>query len=251
MKAIVNNNEKNQVQKKYKNNKSFKGKNEGTFYPKPNSYGKKQYVNNNKEPDSFTNTNFNYANNNLNNSYANKIGKGYSNNQYNSESNNFSKPTFSNVNMKINSTIKVESDQITQSSEKTNQPPSFINSSINLNDKSSSPNENPTNNELFNNLSNIDLSNFEITNSNPNFSNSNPNYQKNNKNSTFTKKKYENNFSDERPIKNKEFNSINSTITRKFDKKPYSLFKFRDDKESILQKVSNLALIVNVFIKIN
>ena len=149
MKAIVNNNEKNQVQKKYKNNKSFKGKNEGTFYPKPNSYGKKQYVNNNKEPDSFTNTNFNYANNNLNNSYANKIGKGYSNNQYNSESNSFSKPTFSNVNMKINSIIKVESDQITQSSEKTNQPPSFINSSINLNDKSSSPIENPTNNELF------------------------------------------------------------------------------------------------------
>ena len=220
MKAIVNNNDRHLDKKKIKNNKQFKPKKDGgTLYPKTNNYdGKMQYFNSLREvTDSFTNNTRHIANTNASNSYKKSDYNKGQNNPYYNQDNFSSKPFFSNTQV-INNYSTNKIDFISNTIKETNEPPSFVNSTFSLNNNQSNLNSLDIPNNLFTNLSNIDqLSNLDISNVNPHFSNTNPNYSKNDNNSSFKKKKYDNNFSNVTPFTDNKTSKI--ALMRKFDSK--------------------------------
>lgn len=116
----------------------------------------------------------------------------------------------------MNNTNPIIKEDFIKVSQTINNPPSFINSS-NSNNKLI-PTE-ISNNDLLSNLSNLDqLSNLDFSNVNPHLKNANPLYQKNNNSSTF-KKKYDNNFSDDRKNRDFKTTTTGTTITRSFNSK--------------------------------
>jgi hypothetical protein len=208
LKAIVNNSDK-YGNKKYKNNKPFKQKKEGNFYPK-NNYGKKQFVNTQKEGDNFsTNINNQFSNN------TQKTIKSYNTNNYNTSSNFSSKPMFMNPNANQIDNSTPISNLISKEGV-TNLPPNFVNPTLPITTGPTDP---------ANILSSLEqIGTLDLSNLNLNISNANPNYQKGNNpssSSTFQKKKYD--FSSDDKSFRREFGqnqNTTTTIMRKFDNKP-------------------------------